>query len=332
MGHIKMMMQPAPAGVVGVNMPPPGKTIVRYSSKWMRMNGLRIGTRDVTPEEVIREAPNVNAPPAQIRVVPLKADRHMQMIGFAHGLTPWISVSAGTSVISVKRTALTFEGPAGTTRLGTRVQKTEGLGDSRIGANVRLFKSDRVIVHTGVGLFLPTGSITERMRPLMPNGMIGDVRASYGMQLGTGTVDFSPAVTLLAVHGPLNLGFQYRGRIALEDENDEGYRWGDLHAVTAWAAYGFTQKLSGSLRIEASTRDSINGRDVLIAGAGRGANPDFYGGDFVNAFVGLNARTPVPGFGMARLGAEFGTPLYQDLNGPQLKRDWSAQLTASVRF
>ena len=52
----------------------------------------------------------------------------------------------------------------------------------------------------------------------------------------------------------------------------------------------------------------------------------------MNAYVGLNARTRVRGFGMARLGAEFGTPLYQDLNGPQLKRDWSAQLTASVRF
>ena len=86
------------------------------------------------------------------------------------------------------------------------------------------------------------------------------------------------------------------------------------------------------MRIEASTQDAIHGRDPLIAGAGRGANPAFYGGERIEAFLGFNARTAIPGFGMARLGAEFGKPVYQNTNGPQLKQDWSAQLTASIAF
>lgn len=326
------MMLPPPAGVMGAHMPPPGKTMMMYSSKWMHMEGLRIGTRDVTPEDVVRDVPNVNAPPAQIRMVPLEMNGHIQMLGVTHGISPWLSVTAGTMYVRKEMTALTFQGMMGTTRLGTKTVSTSGFGDTRIGANVRLLKGGGYQWHAGLGVFVPTGSITERIRPLMPNGMRGDVRAMYGLQLGTGTFDLAPTLTFLANQERFNFGVQYRGRIALEDENDEGYRWGDRHALTGWVSYGFNESLSGTLRIEASTQGAIDGRDPLIAGAGRGANPAFYGGEGVEAFVGFNARASIPGFGMARLGAEFGKPLYENLNGPQLKRDWSAQLTASVRF
>ncbi len=326
------MMLPPPAGVMGSRMPPPGKTMMMYSSKWMHMEGLRIGTRDVTPEDVVRDVPNVNAPPGQIRMVPLEMSGHMQMLSVAHGLTPWLSVTAGTMYVRKEMTALTFQGMMGTTRLGTNTVATSGLGDTRIGADLRLFKSGSFQWNGGLGVFLPTGSITERIRPLMPNGMRREVRAMYGLQLGTGTFDLAPRLTFLAHHDRFNFGVQYRGRIALEDENNEGYRWGDRHALTGWVSYGFDKSLSATLRIEASTQEAIHGRDPQINGAGRGANPAFYGGERIEAFVGFNARTMIPGFGMARLGAEFGKPLYQDTNGPQLERDWSAQVTASVAF
>jgi hypothetical protein len=35
---------------------------------------------------------------------------------------------------------------------------------------------------------------------------------------------------------------------------------------------------------------------------------------------------------MLRLGLEAGVPVYQNLNGPQLERDWSLTLTLAAQF
>ena len=54
------------------------------------------------------------------------------------------------------------------------------------------------------------------------------------------------------------------------------------------------------------------------AGADR---PDFYGGDRVDLLFGVNMigqRGVICGY---RLAAEFGVPVYQRLNGPQLETD-----------
>lgn len=326
------IMQPPPPGVMGAHMPPAGKTMLMYSSRWMKAEGLRIGTREVSPETVVLTVPNVNAPPAQIRMVPLHMNMHMQMLGITHGLTPWLSVSLAASYARKDVQMLTFQGMMGTTRLGTSTIGTEGLGDSRVGVNIRLWEQHGQMLHAGLGVMLPTGSITETVRPLMPNGMRNTTRAMYGMQLGTGTFDFSPTLTYLSNWGAFNFGLAYQGRIALEDENDEGYRWGDKHTLTAWLSYALTRNLSATGRIEASTQAAISGRDALIAGAGRGANPAFYGGERIELFAGFNARTHLTGFGMARLGFEVGKPVYENTNGPQLSRDWSLQFTASTRF
>jgi hypothetical protein len=327
-----MMMQPPPGGVMGAHMPLPGKTTLMYSSRWMQAKGLRIGTGNVSPETVVMTVPNVNGPPTQIRMVPQKMNMNMQMFSVMHGLTPWLSVTAGTMYVRKEMTALTFQGMMGTTRLGMSVNTTEGLGDSRVGVNIRLWEQQGQVLHAGLAVTLPTGSITETVRPLMPNGMRNTVRAMYGMQLGSGTFDFEPELTYLGTAGRFSYGAAYRGRIALESENDEDYRWGDRHMVTAWLSYALTKALSINGRIEASTQQSIRGIDPRIAGAMTGANPDFHGGERVELFAGFNARSHLPGFGMGRIGFEFGKPVYENTKGPQLSRDWSSQLTASVRF
>ena len=55
-----------------------------------------------------------------------------------------------------------------------------------------------------------------------------------------------------------------------------------------------------------------------------------YGGDIATISAGMNF-TPkqLPG---QELGVEFGMPVYQDLNGPQMERDWYVTAGWALRF
>lgn len=326
------MMLPAPVGVPAAGMPPAGKPVIHYATRWIHNNRTIAGTTSVSPEWVVQNVANPFAPPAQIRRVPLSSVITIQSLAIAYGITDWLSVSASTAHLEKETRTLTFAGNAGTARRGTSLEHTEGQGDSRVGFNVRLLHGHGHVVHAGLAVSLPTGSVTERINPLMPNGTIGDSRAGYQLQLGTGTYDVAPSLTWSGSNGSLGWGLAYRGRMSLEDANDEGYRVGDQHVVTGWLSHRITRALSGSLRLEGTNQDKIHGRDPAIAGAGVGTNPENFGGERLDAYFGLNARGMVTGLGLLAVGVEFGLPLYENANGVHLERDWSGQLSASLRF
>jgi hypothetical protein len=167
---------------------------------------------------------------------------------------------------------------------------------------------------------------------LTPMGMMMEMRSAYGMQLGTGTYDLLPSLTYLGSAGRLGWGAQMKARIALENENDEDYRWGELYEATAWLSYKLADGLSGTASLAASTQDEIHGADSQIGGAFQGTYPEYYGVERIEAFRGLNGHIALGHGTMARVGIEAGVPLYQNLNGPQLERDWSLALTAGVHF
>jgi hypothetical protein len=56
------------------------------------------------------------------------------------------------------------------------------------------------------------------------------------------------------------------------------------------------------------------------------ANPDFYGGDRLDLLFGVNLIGQKGAICGHRLAAEFGFPVYQDLNGPQLETDYTFTL------
>lgn len=143
------------------------------------------------------------------------------------------------------------------------------------------------------------------------------------MQLGSGTWDFLPGITATTRRGDLSFGAQYRGWIRMEDSNDEGYSLGDVHQGTAWVQYQWEPWVSTSLRLTGRTQDSINGIDPNIVAPIQTANPDFYGGERVDLSFGVNLMGQR---GLAcghRLAAEYGVPIHQDLNGPQMETDWT---------
>lgn len=201
-GHTQ---SPVPAGVMGANMLPAGKAMIMYSSMVMHLEDNYVGSDKVTPAQ-IATMPNRFSPPhaATYSIVPTSMDMQMQMFGAMLGLTDSVSLMVMGSHVRKEMEMVTFRGMAGTTVLGSSSAVTEGLGDAAVMGLVRLYSDSVHEIHMNLGLSLPLGSTTERVRMPASTGMQMEMRASYGMQLGSGRVDALPGLTYLGASGPVS--------------------------------------------------------------------------------------------------------------------------------
>jgi hypothetical protein len=336
------VMVTPPAGIMGAVMLQKGHFMVNFMPMWMHMDGLGMGTDDVSSNQVVTTVPNRFAgqpmpgfprmrQPAYIRSAPQKMDMSGQMLGLMYGLTDSVNLMVMGTYLEKEMTMLTYRGATGEVPLGTSSVSTQGFGDTTASVLVRLYEDSLQEAHLILGLSLPTGSITERGIMLSPTGMRMNMRLAYGMQLGDGTYDVLPGLVYTGRKGNITWGAIYRGRYPLES-NSEGWRRGNWSQLTGWAGYDFVPRLTGTVRISGTTAGSIRGMDPLITGPCTGANPDFYGGDSIDALIGLSGKVIVPGVGKGRIAAEVGFPLYQNLNGVQAQQDWSLTLSFMGHF
>jgi hypothetical protein len=316
----------APIGVMGDHMHKKGEWMLSYRFMHMDMEGNRIGNDEVSNAQIL-QVPNrfFGAPmqPPFLRIIPTRMEMDMHMLGAMYAPTDDLTLMVMANYLDKEMDHLTYNMP-GTAVIGGFTTQTEGWGDTKIGGLYRLF-DDRFHnhLHLNLGLSLPTGSLTERGTVLRPNATTGETRLPYAMQLGTGTFDLLPGLTYTGRDRDLSWGAQYTAEIRLEDENDEGYAWGDKHSVTGWVAYEWAPWISTSVRLAAMTQGDIDGIDPNIAGPVQTANPQFYGGERVDAFFGVNLAGQSGVLRGHRLALEVGAPIYQDLNGPQMETDWT---------
>ena len=77
---------------------------------------------------------------------------------------------------------------------------------------------------------------------------------------------------------------------------------------------------------------SIDGIDRRIVAPVQTANPDNFGGERIALSLGMNYVVPKGVLAGHRLSVEGTVPVYQDLNGPQMKRDNMVVLGWSKSF
>lgn len=324
----------APIGVMGDHMHKQGEWMLSYRFMHMHMDGNRSGTDNLNPAEIATTEPNrfagVGGQPPTLRVVPTEMDMNMHMIGGMYAPTDWLTLMAMVNYIEKDMDHITFQGGAGTTVLGTFSTDSQGWGDTKLSGLVRLYEDNTHHLHFNAGLSIPTGSIDEEATVLAPNGATPRLRMPYAMQLGTGTYDALPAITYTGQDNAWSWGAQYNAEIRLESENDEGYAWGDKHAITAWGAYQWAPWISTSARVTGSTQDRIDGIDPNIIAPVQTADPDNYGGDILDLSLGANFLMTKGVLKGQRLGVEATTPFYRNLNGPQLETDYT--ITAGWQY
>ena len=326
----------APIGVMGDHMHAKGEWMLSYRYMRMEMKNSRDGSSGISPDEIATTAANpfFGQPmqPPTLRVVPTQMTMDMHMFGAMYAPTDWLTLMLMGSYIKKDMDHITYMGPAGTTRRGEFTTRSSGFGDTKIGGLIRLYDDDTHHFHLNAGISLPTGSISEDDDVLAPTGATPTLNLPYPMQLGSGTFDLLPGITYTGQSTKASWGTQYSAVIRLEDENYRDYSLGDEHRLTAWGSYAWKPWISTSLRVAGQTIDEISGQDPNIVAPVQTADPDNQGGERVDLLLGVNLIGQTGPIAGHRLAFEFGAPIYQHLNGPQLETDWTFTLGYQKAF
>lgn len=318
-------LAPAPLGVFGADMPAAGRLVVSVIPQFANFSHTLIGTRGVSSQQVVATTPWSWNPKQNLRLVPQNTAVATQTVALAYGVTENISVVLTTGMIEKNLDMLTFKGASGITPLGMSFTGTDGMTDTSLAAIWRVYRDPINRIQINLGMSFPTGSDHDTFTLLQPTGSYATSRAFYAMQSGSGTFDAMPGVVYAGQLGKWSWGLSYRGRLPLA-VNPEGWAFGDLHEFNAWGGYSWVPGLTTTVRVCGSLQGQIVGNDPLIAGKAQAANPNFYGGQRIEMWGGATIAGKLIGVERLSVSLEGGIPVYQNLNGPQLSKNWQAGL------
>ncbi len=321
-----------PISIMGDHVHEKGGWMLSYRYMHMSMDGNRNGTKELSPLEISGDFANVTGVgPATLRIVPTEMSMNMHMLGAMYGLTDNLTLVGMLNYIDKDMDHVTFAGGNPDLQIGNFTTRSQGLGDTKFAGLFQLLQNDNHALVAKAAISLPTGSVKERGTILNPMGALQSVRLPYAMQIGSGTYDFEPALTYSAHQGLWGWGAQYNARIHL-GENSQNYALGDKHKLSGWAGYQWHENFAATLRLTGETGGKIDGGDPQIAGPVQTANPDFYGGERLLLGFGINFVENSAASETHQFGAELTLPLYQDLNGPQMQRDYGFTLNYRLTF
>jgi Putative MetA-pathway of phenol degradation len=288
-----------PIGVLGEHAPFVGAW--QFSYRYVRTDskGLADGKADVSEQDLFDLG---------YQRAPTKLVREEHLFSALYGYSETLSLLITLPWISNDMAFMTDTG-------GTYSQRAIGMGDLELSGLYDLINEENQRAHLNLGVTLPTGSHDERSP--IPGSGGKSVKLPYPLQLGSGTLDLVPGVTWVRLEEDTSWGAQLIQTVRFGTNSDD-YRVGNETLATAWIARRFQEDLSGSLRMEYIYTGRTAGRDTeLDPSFDPSQDPWAQGGDRLNLFLGINYTQA----GGHRFAAEFGGPMFQDLNGPQLETD-----------
>ena len=202
---------------------------------------------------------------------------------------------------------------------------TKGIGDVELRGlyAVSAGKSLRNRVLLNFGVTLPTGSINERM---------GNMRLEYPMQLGSGTVAISPGVTYLGQSKPWGWGAEFIP-VFQTGRNKNSYRLGNLYKPNLWVARQLIPWLSISAKANGEIWQNIKGADAMLDVMDEPTkDPALQGGRKMDMALGMSIHPNEGVLKRSEFFMDFSKPLFQSLNGPQLKRHSAVKFVWQLEF
>ena len=311
---------------------PAGMWMFNYKFMHMNMKGLRDGTSDVGLSSV---GYNRMDKPYSYMMIPTDMTMNMHMFMAMYGITDRLTVMAMANYLENKMEMLMDMGmPMNPNDPDKGKQKeppmrTRGLGDTEIRG---VYKINKYLV-SSLGLSLPTGDIEKEFvtmeRP--------PYRQPYDMQLGSGTYDLKPALTYSALSDDAKWNWGVQAMYTWHTANNENqWRYGDSIKVTGWLQRALGP-LTSWLRLAYSDTGRIRGEDpeikklldprMKIGAPMPDADPRNYGGQRLDGLIGVSLLK-----GPVSIGIEGGVPLYQNLNGLQMKTTWVLNAGIQIMF
>ncbi len=276
-----------------------------YRFMYTSMDGNLDGTRRVSSSEILK---NFNVAPTDMTM-------QMHMIEVMHAPTDDLTLMAMLPYIRMSMNHVTREGMR-------FAEKSEGIGDLQVHALYTFYRyrkwEHRLVFNAGVSL--PTGSINKK--DFGPDPAMGKARLEYPMQLGSGTVDLLPGIAYFGGTDTWAWKAEVIPTIRL-GKNSNGYGLGNRYSLSAWGARKLTDWLSLSAQMDGQIWENIRGADPTLDPADETTKAtNQQGGKRVDLLLGVNFYVPKGPLKGQRLAIQGGVPIYQSLDGPQLRTDW----------
>lgn len=301
----------APISVMADHIHDKGGMMLSYRYMTMDMHQLRHDTDDVTNADTFNN----------YMVAPQNMTMNMHMIGLMYAPSNKITLMVMANYLENDMNL--------TTRTGVDFNtNTSGFGDISVNALYSVFNKNRKAMHAQIGVSIPTGSIEEKN--VIPVSMGNKVQLPYPMQTGTGSFGTKLGLTYLGQSDKFSWGHQLNAIINIDD-NDQDYKFGNRYSLNNWFAAKAGDNLSVSVRLEGLLVDEIDGASPLLNPMMvTTADPDNSGGTFINSGFGLNYLVSKGVLDGLRFATECSLPLYQDINGIQLKQNYN--LTFGMQY
>ncbi|MFD2566669.1 transporter [Pseudotenacibaculum haliotis] len=305
----------APISVMGDHYHGKGELMFSYRYMYMNMEGLKAGSNNIDAQDVL--IPNGGS----YMVSPTQMPMNMHMLGAMYAPSDKLTLMSMFNYISMDMDHITAAG-------GAFATESSGLGDIKISALYKFLNKNKQSLHGQLGFSLPTGSIDNKSVTPASNG--NEVILPYPMQIGSGTFDTDVAVTYLGQAELVSWGSQLKGTFRF-GENDNGYRLGNQFGLNNWFAVKAANWISFSARVQGLIVNEIEGLNpALNPNMVITANTVNSGGEYIFGGLGFNFYVPEGNLKNFRFGFEFSSPLYQNLNGVQLKQ--KETITLGVQY
>jgi|SaaInlStandDraft_1057018.scaffolds.fasta_scaffold48473_1 hypothetical protein len=288
----------APISVMGDHYHKKGEFMFSYRFMPMWMEDNLQSSDDISNEDIYQN----------FMVAPQKMNMNMHMLGAMYAPSDRITLMIMGNYISNSMDLRTGMGVDFTTESG-------GIGDITVSSLIKIMNNNRQSLHANVGISIPTGDIDQRDATPMMN----DAQLAYPMQLGSGTWDPSLGLTYLGQSDKLSWGAQSKYKFRL-GENSENYTFGNRFDVVGWGAIKVSDYFSFSTSLSYFDTQKIDGVDADLNPMMMPLfNTDNSGRSQLDVGIGTNFFIPKGSLKDLRIGAEIKIPVYQQVNGIQMK-------------
>lgn len=280
-----------------------------FTYKQLRLDGYKSGKDDVSIDDVLFSAGEVRTD-QNFPVVPTEITQEALIMSIDYSINGESNINVSLPYIKQGTDHV-----SSVANYDTFLIISNGIGDIATNYSRVLKRWNKQQLTWSIGLSFPTGSIDEEGDT--PRAA-GDQQLPYTMQLGSGTWDI-----------PLGIGYQKNaskwtwnaGLLAKirTGKNDRNYRLGNRLSFSLSAKRHTQNRIKPLIKLQYNNWGAIKGQDDEITVPNPTfpypaaiTNPNYYGGEKINATLGL--ELPIMN---QLITMEVGKPIYQDLNGVQ---------------
>mgnify|MGYP001281800029 CR=1 FL=1 len=316
----------APIGVMGDHYHRKGEFMASIRFMKMDMGENAIGSRDISDQEII-ELPNpfsMSGMPAKLSVVPENMVMDMVMIGGMYAPSDNLTWMGMIMLKDKSMDLTTYKGMKNRDQLGKFSSGSSDLSNIALSALLRIQETQTTRLHAQIGIEKSTGENSKMGYVLTPMNDKKEMIMPYGMQIGDDSASLLSALTYTKTYNLWKIGYQVNSKRSIQKDI---WSFGNKLEFNIWTQRDFSKVAAWSLRIKYQKTDPIDGRNVLISAPVQTANPRNYGGKDLSLGFGINYNLRLGGVGL-----EFFKPIKQNLNGPQMKTNWTAQMGYHLSF